>query len=83
MTQPRKFPTAVLMAATLLYLASCGRQAPVGQAEAEPDAKAEPVAAQEPVTSGLQAGESVGVFRVVKVGGVDDGVAVGQLLCYC
>lgn len=83
MTRPRKFPTAVLLAAALLYLASCGWQASGGQPEAEPGTSPGPVAGDKPVTSGLQAGAPVGVFRVVKVGGVDDGVAVGQLLCYC
>ncbi len=83
MTRPRKFPTAVLLAAALLYLASCGWRTAGGQPEAEPGAEPGPVAGDKPVTSGLQVGEPVGVFRVVKVGGVDDGVAVGQLLCYC
>lgn len=30
----------------------------------------------------LKVGDGVGAFRVVKAGGVDDGVEVGQGLCY-
>lgn len=32
--------------------------------------------------SGPQVGESVGAFNVVKCSGVDDGVSVGEQLCY-
>lgn len=32
--------------------------------------------------SGLQVGDAVPAFQVVKCGGADDGVKVGQQLCY-
>lgn len=32
--------------------------------------------------SGPQVGDGVGAFNVVKCGGVDDGVDVGEQLCY-
>ncbi|HUY91713.1 MAG TPA: hypothetical protein VMV10_23425 [Pirellulales bacterium] len=32
--------------------------------------------------SGLQVGDSVGFFEVVKCAGPDDGVKLGQQLCY-
>jgi len=35
------------------------------------------------VQSGLQTGESVNAFQVVKVGGIEDGVQVDDQLCYC
>jgi hypothetical protein len=38
--------------------------------------------AAEALKSGLQVGDSVGAFDVVKCGGSDDGVSVGQQLCY-
>jgi len=34
------------------------------------------------IESGLEVGQSVGAFDVVKYGGADDGIAVGQQLCY-
>ena len=34
------------------------------------------------VRSGLQTGESVGAFQVVKIGGIDDGVQIDDELCY-
>ena len=34
------------------------------------------------VRSGLQIGESVGAFQVVKVGGIEDGVQIDDQLCY-
>ena len=34
------------------------------------------------IKSGLQVGESVPPFKVVKKGGCDDGVALDQSLCY-
>lgn len=34
------------------------------------------------IESGLEVGQSVGFFEVVKLGGADDGVAVGEQLCY-
>lgn len=36
----------------------------------------------EEVKSGLQAGQGIGAFQVVKVAGPDDGVKVGTELCY-
>jgi hypothetical protein len=40
-------------------------------------------AAEKGLKSGLQVGDSVGAFDVIKCGGVeDDGVSVGQQLCY-
>ena len=40
-------------------------------------------ASAEEIKSGLQAGQSVGAFDVVKCGGApDDGVAQGKQLCY-
>ena len=40
-------------------------------------------AGAEELKSGLQPGQSVGAFNVVKCGGApDDGVRVGQQLCY-
>jgi len=36
----------------------------------------------EDLKSGLQPGQSVPAFNVVKCGGADDGVKVGQTLCY-
>ena len=36
----------------------------------------------EELESGLEVGQSVGAFDVVKYGGADDGIAVGQQLCY-
>lgn len=38
--------------------------------------------AAEKVKSGPQVGDSVGFFNVTKCGGADDGVKVGQTLCY-
>jgi len=32
--------------------------------------------------SGLQTGEFVDAFQVVKVGGIDDGVQIDEELCY-
>ena len=41
------------------------------------------VAGAEELKSGLQPGQSVGAFQVVKCGGApDDGVKVGAELCY-
>jgi hypothetical protein len=34
------------------------------------------------VRSGLQTGESVDAFQVVKVGGIEDGVQIDDQLCY-
>lgn len=34
------------------------------------------------IESGLEVGQSVGAFDVVKCGGADDGIAVAQQLCY-
>ncbi len=34
------------------------------------------------VRSGLQTGESVDAFQVVKVGGIEDGVQIDEQLCY-
>ena len=34
------------------------------------------------VQSGLQTGESVDAFQVVKVGGIEDGVQIDDQLCY-
>ena len=31
---------------------------------------------------GLKVGDGVGAFKVVKAGGIDDGVEVGKNLCY-
>jgi len=40
-------------------------------------------AGEKGLKSGLQIGDSVGAFDVIKCGGVeDDGVSVGQQLCY-
>jgi len=39
-------------------------------------------AGAEELKSGLQPGESIGAFYVQKVGGVEDGVKVGDELCY-
>ena len=36
----------------------------------------------EEIESGLEVGQSVGFFEVVKCGGADDGISVGQQLCY-
>jgi hypothetical protein len=36
----------------------------------------------EELKSGLDVGESVGAFNVVKCAGPDDGVQIGQELCY-
>lgn len=38
--------------------------------------------AAEELKSGLQPGDSVGAFQVVKCGGADDGVSRGDELCY-
>jgi hypothetical protein len=44
---------------------------------------AEKGAAEKGLKSGLQVGDSVGAFDVIKCGGVeDDGVSFGQKLCY-
>ena len=40
------------------------------------------IAGDEELKSGLQVGDSVPAFQVVKCGGADDGVKVGQQLCY-
>jgi hypothetical protein len=41
------------------------------------------IAGEKGLKSGLQVGDSVGAFDVVKCGGAkDDGVSVGQKLCY-
>jgi hypothetical protein len=40
------------------------------------------IAAEEGLKSGLQVGDSVGPFQVVKCAGADDGVKAGQELCY-
>jgi len=41
------------------------------------------IAGEKEPKSGLQVGDSVGAFDVVKYGGAeDDGVSVGQKLCY-
>jgi hypothetical protein len=36
----------------------------------------------EELKSGLQVGQSVPAFQVVKCGGAEDGIKVGQQLCY-
>jgi hypothetical protein len=40
------------------------------------------VAGAEELKSGIPVGGSVGAFQVVKCGGANDGVQVGQQLCY-
>jgi hypothetical protein len=40
------------------------------------------VASAEELKSGLQVGDQVGAFDVVKVAGPEDGVKVGDKLCY-
>lgn len=40
------------------------------------------VASAGDLTSGLQPGDSVGAFQVVKCGGAEDGVRRGEELCY-
>lgn len=40
------------------------------------------VGSAEELKSGLQVGQSVPAFQVVKCGGPEDGVNVGQQLCY-
>jgi hypothetical protein len=40
------------------------------------------VAMAEELTSGPAVGESLGAFNVVKCAGPDDGVQIGQELCY-
>ncbi|MCH8043307.1 MAG: hypothetical protein IID44_06270 [Planctomycetes bacterium] len=40
------------------------------------------VAMAEELKSGLQVGDPVGVIGVEKCAGIEDGIAVGQKLCY-
>ncbi len=39
-------------------------------------------AGEESDRGGLKVGDGVGAFKVVKAGGIDDGVEVGKNLCY-
>jgi hypothetical protein len=39
-------------------------------------------ACAEDVKCGLGVGDSVGAYKVVKAGGLDDGIEVGKSLCY-
>ena len=39
-------------------------------------------AGEEPGHVGLKVGDGTGAFKVVKAGGIDDGVEVGKTLCY-
>ncbi len=56
-------------------LASCGAAVALLAAAA--------LAGEKALKSGLQVGDAVGAFQVVKCGGVaDDGVKLGQELCY-
>ena len=64
-----------------VLLTSCQRQAVEIPSEADETNRLGAVSAAN-VQSGLQTGESVDAFQVVKVGGIEDGVQIDDQLCY-
>ena len=71
----------LILGVLCVLLTSCQR--PVGETPPEADETNTQVGVStENVQSGLQTGEFVGAFQVVKVGGIDDGVQIDEQLCY-
>ncbi len=74
--------TVCLMLGVLcVLLTSCQRPAAEILPEAE-ETNVQVDVSTARVQSGLQTGESVDAFQVVKVGGIEDGVQIDDELCY-
>jgi hypothetical protein len=71
----------VMLGVLCVLLASCQRPAAEIKPEAE-EMNTQVGTSTANVRSGLQTGESVGAFQVVKVGGIEDGVQIDDELCY-
>ena len=71
----------LILSVLCVLLTSCQRQAVEIPSEADETNRLGAVSAAN-VQSGLQTGESVDAFQVVKVGGIEDGVQIDDQLCY-
>ena len=81
MQQSHQRALCLVLGMLWLTLTSCQRQAAEIPSEAE-ETKTQAADSTETVQSGLQPGESVDAFQVVKVGGIEDGVQIDEQLCY-
>ena len=71
----------LILGVLCVLLTSCQRQAAEIPSEAD-ETNTQGAVSTANVQSGLQTGESVDAFQVVKVGGIEDGVQIDDQLCY-
>ncbi len=71
----------LILGVLCVLLTSCQRPATEIPPEAD-ETNTQAAVSTANVRSGLQTGESVDAFQVVKVGGIEDGVQIDDQLCY-
>ena len=81
MTPSNQRTLCLVLGMLWLTLTSCQRQAAEIPSEAD-TTKTQTADSAETVQSGLQTGETVEAFQVVKVGGIEDSVQIDEQLCY-